>query len=187
VVLKLPEQAAFDRAVDALYEPGSASYHRWLTPADLQDYAPTAADFAAVQAALVRQGLRVVSADPQRFSVRVRGSVDTIQKAFQTELHTVVYRGTAYQAHIRDARLADPAAALIAAVAGIDRQRVTPQAKLATNPITGKALFPRRVLKTAPAPTLPGEITDVALSATSQFAYTTPGAALPTASYSGTV
>ena len=109
IILKLHNQAAFDKVVENLYDPKSPSYHEWLSEADLDQYAPTAAEFATVQNELVKQGFSVVSSDPGRFSIRVHGSVGTIQKAFQTELHTFSFQGSTVQAHVRDAQLAGEA------------------------------------------------------------------------------
>jgi subtilase family serine protease len=187
VVLKLHNQAAFDQAVENLYDPNSASYHQWLSDAELETYAPTAGEFATVQNELVRQGFAVVSADPKRFSIRVHGSVGTIEQAFQTELHIFSYQGRSYQAHIRDAQLTGEAAELVDSVAGLDRTQVRPALSVATNPITGKPVFERKVVTRSIGSTLLGEITDVALSSAASFNYTTPGASLPEANYWGTV
>jgi subtilase family serine protease len=35
VHLKLNDKAAFDKAVDALYDPASPTFHKWMTNADL--------------------------------------------------------------------------------------------------------------------------------------------------------
>ena len=40
VHLKLNDKAAFDKAVDALYDPASPTFHKWMTNADLKMYAP---------------------------------------------------------------------------------------------------------------------------------------------------
>src|ERR1700689_2003105 len=40
VRLKLSDKAAFDKAVDALYDPASPTFHKWMTNVDLKKYAP---------------------------------------------------------------------------------------------------------------------------------------------------
>jgi len=40
VQLQLQDKAAFDKAVDALYDPESPTFHKWLTEEDLKKYAP---------------------------------------------------------------------------------------------------------------------------------------------------
>jgi subtilase family serine protease len=41
VHLKLQNEAAFDKVVDALYDPASPTFHKWLTEEDLKKYEPT--------------------------------------------------------------------------------------------------------------------------------------------------
>jgi len=102
VMLKLHNQEAFDNAVEELYNPESASYHKWFTDADFARYAPTAAEIKTVTEELEKQGLSVVSTDPQNFSVRVHGSTAVVEKTFQTELHNFSYQKRSFQAHVRD-------------------------------------------------------------------------------------
>jgi subtilase family serine protease len=40
VHLEPQNKAVFDKAVDALYNPASPTFHRWFTEADLKKYAP---------------------------------------------------------------------------------------------------------------------------------------------------
>src|ERR1700733_7104536 len=53
VHLELSDRAAFDKAVAALYDPASPTYHHWMTNTDLAKYAPTEA-----QREMVREELR---------------------------------------------------------------------------------------------------------------------------------
>ncbi len=187
VILKVPDQAALDQAIDKLYDPASPTYHHWLTDADLEKYAPSATDFATVKNELIAQGFSIVSADPNRFSLRVRGSVATIQTAFQTELHSYEHKGRAYQVHTTHARLAGAAGDLVDSVAGLDRHQVRPRLTVARNPSTGQPKFERKAVSTAAASSILSELTDKALSSASEFNYATPGAVLPEANYWGSV
>ena len=145
VVLKLHNRAEFDRAVEALLDPASATYHQWFTDKDFEKYAPTAQEFQTVKNELVKQGFSVVSVDPKRLSLRVHGTVATVEKAFQTELHTFTYNGRTFQAHTRDAQLAGQAGELIEAVSGIERHQANPQLTSLKNPKTGKPLVKKLV------------------------------------------
>jgi subtilase family serine protease len=187
VLLKLPDRSAFDKAVESLYDPASANYHHWLTDADLEKYAPTATDFETVKNELVSRGFAVLSSDPRRFSLRVRGSIATIERAFHTELHTFEYKGRTYQAHTTPAQLAGEAGDLIDSVAGLDRHQVLPRRTIALNPANGKPKFEKKVLSSSAAAAIFGEITDAALSTASDFNYKTPKALLPVANYWGSV
>jgi subtilase family serine protease len=188
VVLKVPDTAAFDKAIERLYDPTSPSYHHWLTDADLERYAPLVSDFAAVQRELESHGLTLVSADPHRFSLRVRGTVANIERAFQTELHQFEYRGRVYQAHVADAQLTGAAGSLVDGVAGLERHAVRPARSIAINPVTGQPLSKKQIIyKGAAGTSILSEITDVALSPAADFNFTTEGETLPEANYWGSV
>ena len=187
IVLKLPDRAAFDKAVEDLYDPASPSYHHWLSDAELESYAPTAADFGSVKNELVAEGFTVLSSDPRRFSLRVRGTVANIQRVFQTELRSFQYKGRTFQAHTVPAHLAGPAGALIDSVAGLDRHKILPRKTVVLNPGTGEPKFKKRLVTSAAASSIFSEITDVALTSATDFNFTTPGSTLPVANYWGSV
>jgi subtilase family serine protease len=147
VVLKMHNRAEFDKVVEGLYDPASASYRQWLTEKDFEQYAPTVAEFETVKNELVKQGFSVLSSDPQRFSIRVHGTVEIVERAFQTELHSFSYRGKTFQAHTRDAQLGGAAGALVDSVSGIERHDSYPQLSYVKNPLTGKPVV-KKVLAT---------------------------------------
>ncbi len=93
LLLKMHDEAGLQKVVDALYNHSSPTFRKWLTAADLAKYAPTQAEYAAVKAELLRNGYKVIATDPQRFSIRVRGTVAITEKAFPTELHEVASAG----------------------------------------------------------------------------------------------
>jgi subtilase family serine protease len=186
VILKLHNQAAFDKAVDALYDPESASYHKWFTDADFARYAPTATELKAVTEELEKQGLSVVSTDPQNFSVRVHGNTTVVEKAFQTELHNFTYQKRTFQAHVREAQLTGAAGELVDTVAGLDRHAVHPQISFVQDPKTGKALYEKKVTAQDTAATL-FNITGTPLSTATLYSLKALGTTSPVATYYGTV
>ena len=187
VVLKLHNEAEFNKVVEDLYNPESPSYHHWLTESDLARYAPTAAEFETVRKELVSHGYSVVSADPQRFSIRVHGTAGISEEAFQTELHTFSHNGKVFQAHIRDAELTGAAGKLVDSVVGLERHQVRPLISVASNPRTGKPLFKKSLTTADIGSTLLSTITGTALSPAAEFTFTTPGASLPVGVFYGNV
>jgi subtilase family serine protease len=186
VVLKIHNRAEFDKLVEDLYDPASSRYRQWLTDAELEKYAPTAREFETVKDELVRQGFRVVSADPQRFSIRVHGTAATVEKAFQTELDNFSYNGRVFQAHIRDSYLAGPAGDLIDGVAGIDRHLARPKLSYVIDPRTGKPASRKLLSTKEDLATFAASLTDTPLTWTATpTKLTTPGESLPTASCTG--
>lgn len=186
VVLKLHNSAEYDKAVEALYDPASPTYHHWFTDADFAKYAPTAAEFESVKEELVSQGFSVVSSDPHRFSIRVHGTAAKAENAFQTEIHSFTHNGKTFDAHTRDAQLRGSAGALVASVSGLERHTARPQIVVTKNPRTNKPLHNKRLTKAEIDGGLLKEITGTPLTAPALFTYSTNGS-LPLGVYYGTV
>jgi subtilase family serine protease len=188
VYLKLHDQAGFDQAVSALYDPASPTFHQWFTDADFAKYAPTAAELQTVRAELERQGLKTVSVDPLNFSLRVRGSRTAIESAFQTEVHNYSYGKSVVQVPIREPKLAGSAGGLVAATVGVERHQAKPQWVIAKkDPLTGKPLLEQALSKAQSAAAVFGQITGTSLAAPQKVVLTNTGAPLPTATYYGPV
>jgi len=187
VVLKLHNEAEFDRALENLYNPESPSYHHWLTDSDLQKFAPTAAEFETVKKELTSHGFSVISSDPHHFSIRVHGTAANAEEAFQTELHNFTYNGRTVQAHVRDAQLTGDAGRLVDSVAGLGHHQIRPLLKVASDPLTGQPLFKKPLVKDSLGSTLSSTTTNTVLSPAAEFTYNTTGQALPVGVYFGNV
>ena len=186
VVLKLHDEAAFDKAVEALYDPASPTYHHWFTAQDFAKFAPTEEELSTVKAELTRHGLSVVSTDPDRFSIRVHGTVSNAEEAFNTEIHTFSYGNKTFNAHTRDAQLTGQAGALVDSVAGLERHDARPMLSVAKNARTSLPLFKKRLSVVKASGGLLGLITGTPLTVAQTFDYNT-GGGLPEAQYYGTV
>jgi subtilase family serine protease len=187
VQLTMRNADEFDKTLAALYRPGSATFHHWLTDADLQRFAPTPAQRAAVRTALEQHGLTVLSTDKYGFSFRVRGTLGDAARAFNTEIHDFDRDGESFRAPIREARLSGVAGACVSAVGGLESHRVRPMLSHALDPRTGRPFAAIPVSKVEKSNSLTSLITDQALTATQTFTYSTPGESLPTATYSGII
>jgi subtilase family serine protease len=138
VHLKLSDKAAFDKAVDALYDPASPTFHKWMTNADLKKYAPSEGQRQAVRKELQRQGLTVLSTDKLGFNIRARGTLANVERAFNTELHQFEHNGKVFRANVRNARLNGEAGNYVSSVAGLESHQVRPLSVRALNPRTQK-------------------------------------------------
>lgn len=177
VVLKLHNRAEFDRAVEDLYDPASVTFRQFFTDKDFEKYAPTTQEFETVKNELVKQGFTVVDADPLRFSIRVHGTAATVEKAFQTELHTFTFRGKTFQAHVRDAQLSGPAGDLVDSVAGIERHVSTPNLSTIRNPMTGQPVVKRPLATKAEQVSFVSSLTDAPLTVAASDLYAGTGVA----------
>jgi len=186
VRLNLNDKAAFDRAVDALYDHASPSFHKWMTSADLKKYAPTEEQRQAVRQELQNHGLTILSTDPIGFSVRARGTIANVESAFNTEIHQFQYNGRVYRANVKDARLSGEAGNYVSTVAGLESHQVRPLIARAVNMRTGKPFAPLPLSKLSASSFPPGFITNQCLF-TPQTVTLEYGGVLPEAVYSGTV
>jgi len=184
VHMKLNDKAAFDKAVDALQDRTSPTYHQWMTSADLKKYAPTEAQRQAVRNALESHGLTILSTDPIGFTIRAHGTIANVESAFNTEIHQFEYNGKVFRANVRDAQLDGEAATYVSTVAGIESHQVRPLSVRSINPVTQKPYPAVRLGKGATA-TIP-PTTTTCLTAPQTYVEQN-GTSLPVGIYTGTV
>jgi subtilase family serine protease len=175
---------AYNAAVEALYMPGSPTYHKWFSATDFAKYAPTTANLNAVKSELTAHGLSVVSVDPNNFSVRVRGSVSGVEEAFGTQIHNYQLGTKTFYANATPAKLSGPAAAVVSAVSGLSNFAMKPMLKFQTNPKTGKPL-PGVPIAKATGNLLTTYFSNDCFKAAQPYTLTTEGAALPVGQYYG--
>ena len=110
------EQAA-KQMVDDLHNPKSASYHKWLTPAQFgQLYGPAQSDVDAVTGWLKSQGFTVNAVYPSGMQIDFSGTAGQVRTAFHTEIHHLSVNGQDHVANMSDPQIP---AALAAAVKGV--------------------------------------------------------------------
>jgi subtilase family serine protease len=184
VHMQLPNRAAFDKAVDALYDPASPTYHHWMTNADLAKFAPSEAQRETVREELQRNGLSILSTDKIGFFVRAEGTLGNVARAFNTEIHDFQYNGSTFRANIRNAQLSGEAAQYVSTVAGIEQHQIRPMYMLAMNPITKKPYPPVELTDAMLTSGFPNQSTTQCLSAPETVNL---GKSPVTATYTGTV
>ncbi len=184
VRMKLNDKAAFDKAVDALYDKSSPNYHKWMTNADLAKFAPPESQRDVVRKELENHGLTVLSVDPIGFSIRAHGTIADVSSAFNTEIHQFERNGTIFRANVVNARLNGEAGDYVSAVAGLESHQVRPLVQRAVNPRT-KQPFAPVPLTHVTADDFPPISTTQCLTSTATYDFGTPSAP-PSAVYSGT-
>ena len=140
--MNLQNKAAFDQRVAALYTPGSATYHKWLTTSDLLAYAPTRASLQTVKEQLEKDGLTVTVDESNPFAIRAQGTAAQMEAAFGTELNNFEANGTAFRANTTEATVKGEAASLVQSVSGLDNVPMKPLLAQAVSPKTKKPVPP---------------------------------------------
>jgi subtilase family serine protease len=121
VWLKQRGTADLTRRVRAIYTPGNAHFHQYLTPRQVQRaYAPTRHQVAVVKRYLVKQGLHVGSVAANRAYVNVSGTARQAERAFGVSLGQYRYRGHTYRSTAAAPHLAGIAGNHIGSVSGLD-------------------------------------------------------------------
>lgn len=119
LLLKRPpaQEAALQQYIASAHTPGSASYHRWLTPAQIgNQFGPADSDIQAVVAWLQSQGLSVTKVSAARTTIEFSGTAGQIEHAFATRIHSFQLDGVNHVSNVSDPQIP---AALAPVVAGI--------------------------------------------------------------------
>src|ERR1700744_1061040 len=87
VELKLADQAGAESLAQGVSTPGSASYGKFLTPAQWESrFSPSTADVTQVKQFLTLSGFTVNSVSADRMAVEASGTAARVEKAFGTSL-----------------------------------------------------------------------------------------------------
>jgi len=119
------DNAGLDSAIAAIYDPASASYRQYLSPATLAaQYEPTQTDVNTTTAWLTSQGLTVARVATNRLLLEVHGTVAAIGAAFQAPL-AVAIGGDSYYVFIKTPVIPASLASVITSVLSPDSLAAT--------------------------------------------------------------
>ncbi|HTD18277.1 MAG TPA: protease pro-enzyme activation domain-containing protein, partial [Ktedonobacteraceae bacterium] len=112
---------AFDRDVAQIYTPGSPTFHKFLTPDQItQQYAVSDAQQQQVIDWLTKNGFTIDATDKLHTSIKVHGTVATIERALHITLKSYTIDGRTFFMQEGTPRIADPAGAFVSSVTGLD-------------------------------------------------------------------
>ncbi len=147
VTLKPQNVSAEQVALKAMYQPGSASFHDFLTPAQwVAAYAPTTAQVDAVTSYLSQNGFSGVSVQGDQLLITASGTVGDAETAFNTTIgdYTMPNGGT-FQANIGAAEVPTALGGIVQAVVGLSTWKLptpTPAAMTKQPAASGSAGSP---------------------------------------------
>jgi kumamolisin len=122
--MKLNDRSALDRLITRQADRHSADFRRWLTPATFAtQFAPSAADYAALATTLTGAGFEVTRLVDGRSTMSVRGSAANVERLFSTELDVYLdnYGGKTPMFRAPSAAFSIPKAlGLVDSVVGLD-------------------------------------------------------------------
>lgn len=167
VTLQPQNAAAEQAAVRAMYQPGSATFHQFLTPAQWEAaYAPTTAQVSAVTSYLSSDGFTGLTVQGDRLLISATGTVGDAEKAFNTTVgNYAMPNGSTFRANVSAAQVPSSLTGIVEGVVGLSNWRLpTPQPVMMTrsaNRTAARKVAARAGVKngtTAGSPVIPNEI-----------------------------
>jgi hypothetical protein len=129
LLLKRPaeQEAALQQFIAEAHTPGTASYHHWLTPAQLgSQFGPADSDVQAVVAWLQSQGLAVAKVSQAKTTIEFSGTAGQIESAFATQIHSFLLDGVTHISNIVDPQIPAALAPVIAGISPLNDFRPKP-------------------------------------------------------------
>ena len=122
------QEASLKALLAAQQDPSSPSYHQWLTPAQFgQQFGMSAADLAQVSAWLQQEGFTITSVSQSNNSISFNGSVASVEKAFQTQIHNYSLNGETHFANSTQISIPSALAGMVNNVHGLNDFRLKPR------------------------------------------------------------
>ena len=120
ISLNLRNEAKLDKFLQDLHTQGTASYGKFLTPAQFAaEYAPTTKDVAAVVAHLSKSGFVNIRVAPNRQLVTADGTAATVQTGFRTSLKRFQQDGRNVFANTDAAQVPSALGGIVGSVLGL--------------------------------------------------------------------
>jgi hypothetical protein len=97
------QETALHQLIQDMHTPGTASYHKWLTPAQFgEQFGPSDTDIATITAWLGSHGFTVTKVNPGKQTLEFSGSAGQFRKTFHTEIHKYAVNGQMHTANAGD-------------------------------------------------------------------------------------
>ena len=110
-------ETALQQYIQELQTPGSANFHKWLTPDQFaQNYGVAQEDVATVTAWLQSHGFTVNGVQASGLTVDFSGTAEQVRRAFHTNIHNLSVNGATHFANMSNPRIP---AALGSAIVGV--------------------------------------------------------------------
>ncbi len=130
------QQADLTQLLADQLNPGSPSYHQWLTPEQYgARFGLSSADIAKVSTWLTGQGFKVTGTARSSTFIEFTGTVAQVQQAFGTSIHSMSLDGEQHIANLTDPVLPASIAGVVSAVTGLNDFKMKPRTRIRTVPV----------------------------------------------------
>jgi subtilase family serine protease len=122
------QQAGLNALLQAQQDPNSPNYHKWLTPEQFgQQFGMSPADLAKASQWLQQEGFTITSVAQSNNAIGFSGSIATVEKAFQTQIHNYSANGETHFANATPISIPTALAGAVSSVRGLDDFRLKPR------------------------------------------------------------
>jgi trimeric autotransporter adhesin len=155
VLKRSPQQeAALRQLLRDVHTPGTASFHKWLTPEQFgQQFGPSDQDVQTIENWLQTQGFQVLKMNPGKQTLEVAGTVGALQQAFHTTLHKYAINGQQHFSNAQDPRIPVALAPVLGGFVSLNNFPVRPYSRF-----LGSAQYNPKTHEAIPEWTLPGGV-----------------------------
>ena len=138
------QEAALRQLIGDMHTPGTASYHKWLTPDQFgKQFGPADEDIATVEAWLTSHGFSIAQVNPGKQTIEFSGTAGQLREAFHTQIHQYQVNGETHFANASDPQIPAALAPVVGGFVSLNNFRFKSHAKplgeALYDPKTGKA------------------------------------------------
>jgi uncharacterized membrane protein len=139
------QEAALRQLMSDMHTPGTASYHKWLTPDQFgKQFGPSDQDIATVETWLTNHGFNVIKVNPGKQTIEFSGNVAQLSSTFHTQIHKYEVDGETRYANAADPQIPAALAPVVGGFVSLNnfrpRSSVRVLGKASYNPKTDKAI-----------------------------------------------
>ena len=148
IVLKRSDsqEASLKQLISDLHTPGSASYHKWLTPDQFGiRFGPSDQDIAAIETWLQSKGFSVTKVNPGKQTLEFSGNAGQFRNAFHAQIHKYVVNGETHYSNSTDPQIPTALAPVFGGFTSLNTFRGKRNVK-----VLGKANYDSRTDKATP-------------------------------------
>jgi trimeric autotransporter adhesin len=100
------QEAALQQLIHDEHTPGTANYHKWLTPTEFgKQFGPSDQDVATLEAWLESKGFNVEKVNSGKQTLEISGNVSQFRAAFHAQIHKYVVDGETHYANATDPQI----------------------------------------------------------------------------------
>jgi subtilase family serine protease len=124
------QEAALRSLITDMHTPGTASYHKWLTPdAFGKQFGPADQDVTAVENWLSGHGFTVAKVNPGKQTIEFSGNVAQFSSAFHAQIHKYQVNGETHFANASDPQIPAALAPVVGGFVTLNNFRARSYAK----------------------------------------------------------